>query len=54
MSELKDTGPPRKRRASARPHKGDARKRGSTICRLRPLPYKCKGFALTGSYRRVR
>ena len=46
-SHGEDTGPPRKRRAPARPHEGDARKRGSTIYSLRPLRYKCKGLALT-------
>jgi hypothetical protein len=44
-----DTGPPRRRKPPARPHKGDGRKRGSTMCGLRPLRDKCKTFALTGS-----
>jgi hypothetical protein len=49
MSKRADSGPLRRRRPPARPHKGDARKRGSTTCTLRPLRYKCKVFALSGS-----
>jgi hypothetical protein len=49
MSDPTDTGPPRRRRPPARPHKGDARKRGSAICGLHALRDKCKRFALTGS-----
>jgi hypothetical protein len=49
MSDPTDTGPPRRGKPPARPHKGDGRKRGSTTCQVLPLRDKCKRFALTGS-----
>jgi hypothetical protein len=49
MSKRADSGPLRRRKPPARPHKGDARKRGSANCELRSPWDKCKKFALTCS-----
>jgi hypothetical protein len=47
MSKRADSGPLRRRKPPARPYKRDARKRGSATYHLRPLPHKCKSFALS-------
>jgi hypothetical protein len=48
MSKRADSGSLRRRRPPARPHKGDARKRGSANSQLPFLWDKCKRFALAG------